>query len=264
MSTPPDKDGSFFYVLQDALKILYVDDDPILREFAVVNLTTEHATVATAGDGAEALKVLDAYEPDIMLLDLEMPSMDGFDVLEHVRAHERWGRLPVIVVTGREDVAAVERAFQAGAAAFVIKPLNWRLLSYQIRYVHRASRAEAQLLDANARAAGDTAQTGAQLQRMARESSRFLSAALGGLRPSRRRSPQSSRLGRGRLAYFTARASLSRLFSSLAKPAVMQAMIASASALGPWPFMAEPPAMVPLPLALAFTLPMPAFSRTQA
>src|SRR5204862_4151317 len=44
MSTPPDKDGSFFYVLQDALKILYVDDDPILREFAVVNLTTEHAT----------------------------------------------------------------------------------------------------------------------------------------------------------------------------------------------------------------------------
>jgi len=81
MSPPTDKDGSFFYVLQDALKIIFVDDDPILREFAVVNLTTEHATVATASDGEEALRVLDAYHPDIMLLDLEMPNMDGFEVL---------------------------------------------------------------------------------------------------------------------------------------------------------------------------------------
>jgi len=187
MSTPPDKDGTFFYVLQDALKIIYVDDDPILREFAVVNLTTEHATVATAGDGDEALKVLDAYEPDIMLLDLEMPQMDGFDVLGHIRASERWSRLPVIVVTGREDVSAVDRAFQAGATSFVIKPLNWRLLSYQIRYVHRTSRNETVLADARARAVADAARATAQLERLARESSQFLGAALSrepGLRPA--------------------------------------------------------------------------------
>lgn len=172
MSSPPDKDGTFFYVLQDALKIIFVDDDPILREFAVVNLTTEHATVATACDGEEALRVIEAFEPDIMLLDLEMPNMDGFEVLEHLRASETWRRLPVIVVTGREDVGAVDRAFQAGATSFVVKPLNWRLLSYQIRYVQRAALSEARLLAARPNEAER------QLERLARESSRFLTAAL--------------------------------------------------------------------------------------
>ncbi|HZZ37034.1 MAG TPA: response regulator [Caulobacteraceae bacterium] len=187
MSSPPDKDGSFFYVLQDALKIIYVDADPILREFAVVNLTTEHTTVATAADGAEAMKLFDAYEPDIMLLDVEMPRMDGIEVLERVRESATWGRLPVIVVTGREDASAVERAFQAGATSFVIKPLNWRLLSYQIRYVHRASKAEAALIAARSRANQEAARSAAQLERLARESSRFLTGALSrdpSLRPS--------------------------------------------------------------------------------
>lgn len=182
MSSPPDKDGTFFYVLQDALKIIYVDDDPILREFAVVNLTTEHATVATAGDGEEALKVIEAFQPDIMLLDLEMPKMDGFEVLERLRASETWRHLPVIVVTGREDVGAVDRAFQAGATSFVVKPLNWRLLSYQIRYVQRAALSEARLRAASEGVAGQDgdviAQLTRQLERLALESSRFLTAAL--------------------------------------------------------------------------------------
>ncbi|HEX7761876.1 MAG TPA: response regulator [Caulobacteraceae bacterium] len=175
MSSPPDKDGTFFYVLQDALKIIFVDDDPILREFAVVNLTTEHATVATASDGEEALKVVEAFQPDVMLLDLEMPHMDGFEVLDRLRASETWRRLPVIVATGREDVGAVDRAFQAGATSFVVKPMNWRLLSYQIRYVQRAAVSQAQLLAVHQASASDTEQ---QLQRLARESSRFLTAAL--------------------------------------------------------------------------------------
>ncbi len=183
MSSPPDKDGTFFYVLQDALKIIFVDDDPILREFAVVNLTTEQATVATACDGDEALRVIEAFQPDIMLLDLEMPNMDGFEVLERLRASETWRNLPVIVVTGREDVGAVDRAYQAGATSFVVKPMNWRLLSYQIRYVHRAAVSEAQLL-ANRQPSPSEAEQ--QLERLARESSRFLTAALTqapGLRP---------------------------------------------------------------------------------
>ena len=62
--------------------------------------------------------------------------------------------------------------------AFVIKPLNWRLLSYQIRYVHRASRAEAALMQARSRANQEAARSAAQLERLARESSRFLTQAL--------------------------------------------------------------------------------------
>ena len=83
------------------------------------------------------------WPADILLLDLEMPRMDGFEVLSRLRAEAgRLRNLPVIVVTGREDIDAIDRAFAAGATSFVSKPLNWRLLSYQIRYVRRAYEAE--------------------------------------------------------------------------------------------------------------------------
>jgi DNA-binding response OmpR family regulator len=136
------EDRGFFYVLQDAVRILFVDDDPIMREFAVVHLSTDKAEVALAGDGEEALERIGAERPDLVLLDLEMPRLDGFEVLARLRADPTTRDLPVIVVTGREDVTAIDRAFQAGATSFLVKPINWRLLSYQIRYVLRAGRSE--------------------------------------------------------------------------------------------------------------------------
>jgi CheY-like chemotaxis protein len=176
----PAGTGAFFYVLQDPLKILFVDDDPILREFAQVHLTTDAAQVRVAADGLEALEALESYQADAVLLDLEMPGMDGFEALDRLRADPRYASLPVIVVTGREDVAAVDRAFEAGATSFVVKPLNWRLLSYQLRYVHRATLAEQARRQAEALMEE-------RLLRVCAESSRFLAVALGAnpeLRPA--------------------------------------------------------------------------------
>jgi DNA-binding response OmpR family regulator len=167
MSIETGQPGEFFYVLQEPLNLLFVDDDPILREFAVVHLSSEQATVETAPDGASALARLETHIPDILLLDLEMPHMDGFEVLQRLRADPRLERLPVIVVTGRDDVAAVDRAFELGADFFDVKPIGWRLLSYKIRFVHRASQAE--------REARASAQS---LSNLALESSRFLQLAL--------------------------------------------------------------------------------------
>src|ERR1700743_2136887 len=93
MSANPDDAGPFFYVLQEAVRILFVDDDPILREFAIVNLATEHASVETAPDGDDALEAIEASPPDIVLLDLEMPNLDGFEVLKRLRADERFRAL---------------------------------------------------------------------------------------------------------------------------------------------------------------------------
>lgn len=140
-------EGRFFYVLDDAVRILFVDDDPIMREFAGVHLSSDKASVATAADGVEAVRIL-GEDPafDIVLLDLEMPLMDGFEVLSRIRGEDATMRLPVIVVTGREDVVAIDRAFQAGATSFLAKPINWRLLSYQVRYVHRTHVGEMALL----------------------------------------------------------------------------------------------------------------------
>jgi len=179
MTEQTKDDQGFFYVIQESAKILYVDDDPILREFAMVNLASEQATIVTAADGVDALAGLTEFGPDLMVLDLEMPRMDGFEVLERLRRNETWSRLPVIVATGREDVVAIDRAFECGATSFVVKPVNWRLLSYQIRYVLRSSRSEAVCLRAQARAARDAERAAAQLRELATDCSHFLVAALG-------------------------------------------------------------------------------------
>jgi DNA-binding response OmpR family regulator len=171
MAASPETAGSFYYVLQDSMRILFVDDDPILREFASVNLSTEKATIETAPDGQAALDAIRQNQPDMVLLDLEMPVLDGFEVLRALRADPRTESLPVIVVTGREDVEAVDRAFSLGATSFVVKPLNWRLISHQVRYVHRTAMAEKRMSEARSAAAE-------QLLALAREGAQFIAQAI--------------------------------------------------------------------------------------
>ncbi|SFS88309.1 response regulator [Brevundimonas viscosa] len=132
--------SGFFYVLEDEARLLFVDDDPILREFAQVNLESPATHVDVAAGGEEALQRMASQRYDLILLDLEMPGVDGFTVLERMRADPALREAPVIVQTGREDVEAIDRCFHLGATSFVMKPLNWRLLTYQIRYVLRAER----------------------------------------------------------------------------------------------------------------------------
>ncbi|WP_122466166.1 MULTISPECIES: response regulator [Brevundimonas] len=134
--------NEFFYVLDEKARLLFVDDDPILREFARVNLASESCDVEVAADGVEALERIAEQPFDLLLVDLEMPRMDGFELLGRLREDPRTAHLPVVVETGREDVTAIDRAFRMGATSFVSKPLNWRLLTYQLRFVLRAARAE--------------------------------------------------------------------------------------------------------------------------
>src|SRR5690348_6408107 len=102
---------TFFYVLDEKIRILFVDDDPILREFAMVNLTSDKAEVSVAADGDEAWRLLHDEPFDLVLLDLEMPKVDGFEILQSLRATPKLSRTPVVVVTGREDVGAIDKAF---------------------------------------------------------------------------------------------------------------------------------------------------------
>lgn len=132
---------TFFYVLDHPLRILAADDDPIMREFASVYLAAPKAEIETAADGAEALKMLGQANYDLLLLDLDMPVLSGFEVLAAIRADARLARLPIIVISGREDLDSIDRAFELGATSFVIKPVNWRLLAYQVKFVLRAASA---------------------------------------------------------------------------------------------------------------------------
>ncbi len=81
---------------------------------------------------------------DVALLDIEMPKLDGFSLLEEIRSDETLKQLRIIMLTGHDDIASIDRAYQLGADSFVTKPVNWRQLSYQIRYVIRTGLAESQ------------------------------------------------------------------------------------------------------------------------
>jgi DNA-binding response OmpR family regulator len=142
MSVAQVRNTPWSYVLDEPVRILVADDDPILREFASVHLSTPTATVVTAPDGAAALDLLKTAPCDLAILDIEMPVLDGFNLLASIRADPALSQLPVMMLTRHDDIASIDRAFTLGADAFSPKPVNWRLLSYQIRYVLRTCSLE--------------------------------------------------------------------------------------------------------------------------
>jgi len=136
------------YVFDEGTRILVVDDDPILREFASVYLASPASEIETVPDAEAALDCLSRKEFDIVLVDIGLPGMDGFELVQHMRAQERLRDLPIVILTVREDIASIDRAYAIGATSFATKPVNWRLFSYQLRYVIRASKVAAAARDA--------------------------------------------------------------------------------------------------------------------
>ena len=104
-----------------ARRLLVVDDDPNIREMVEMILGDEGYEVSTAGDGATALALLDHLQPDLILLDMKMPTMDGWEFSRHYR--RRPGpKAPVIVFTASQD--ASRRAREVGADGYVAKPFS--------------------------------------------------------------------------------------------------------------------------------------------
>ncbi len=119
--------------------VLVVDDDDTTRMLAHRSLELAGFEVQEGEDGIEALEALDRRLPDIILLDVDMPKLDGFATCARVRALPGGETLPILMVTGFEDPASIDRAYAAGATDFTSKPINWSLLNYRIRYLLRAS-----------------------------------------------------------------------------------------------------------------------------
>ena len=142
---PSVKDRPWSYVLAEPTKILVVDDDPILCEFAKVYLATPAAFIETAAGVDDAVERMKQEAFDIVLIDIEMPGRDGYDLLQIIRRDPRTANLPVMMLTGREDIASIDHSYDLGATAFTTKPVNWRQLSYHIRYLLRSSKIEQEL-----------------------------------------------------------------------------------------------------------------------
>jgi excisionase family DNA binding protein len=103
--------------------VLIVDDDPRLREYIRVNLEMEGYSVREAGNAEEGLRVLDESTPDLVLLDVMMPEVDGWELLRRVQEKHGVGTIPVIMFSGRVEEGADEAASR-GAQGFVGKPFD--------------------------------------------------------------------------------------------------------------------------------------------
>ncbi|WP_306394398.1 putative bifunctional diguanylate cyclase/phosphodiesterase [Telluria beijingensis] len=131
--------------------VLVADDDPVMRLLMLEMLAQVGLKGIEAGDGQEAADLAHARVPDLVLLDVDMPRMDGFAACRAIRAAERDGAcVPIVMVTGSDDVEAVTQAYEAGATDFVSKPINWPILGHRVLYVLRASDAIARLRIADA------------------------------------------------------------------------------------------------------------------
>ena len=104
--------------------VLIVDDDERLREYVRVNLEMEGYTVREAGSAEEGLGVLDEATPDLVLLDVMMPEVDGWEMLQRVQERHGIGTIPVIMFSGKVDSQGAEEAATRGAQGFIGKPFN--------------------------------------------------------------------------------------------------------------------------------------------
>ncbi|MES2259704.1 MAG: EAL domain-containing protein [Pseudomonadota bacterium] len=130
--------------------VLVADDDPVMRLLMLEMLAQVGLDAIEAEDGPAALVCFREQAPDLVLLDVEMPQMDGFAVCRAIRAMEGTVAVPIIMVTGGDDLEAVTHAYEEGATDFVSKPINWPILGHRVLYVLRASDAIARLRVADA------------------------------------------------------------------------------------------------------------------
>jgi excisionase family DNA binding protein len=104
--------------------ILIVDDDDRLREFVRVNLEMEGYAVREAANAEEGLKALEDEPPDLILLDVMMPQVDGWEMLQRVQERHGVGAIPVIMFSGKVDEQSLKTAATRGAQGFIGKPFN--------------------------------------------------------------------------------------------------------------------------------------------
>ena len=117
----------------DAL-IMMVDDEPIMMEIVQAHLEEAgYSRFISVEDSSKAFDVLAHQRPDILFLDLVMPEVSGFDVLERIRAHQEFTYLPVIVLTSSSDSFSKLRALELGATDFLAKPVDASELKLRLR-----------------------------------------------------------------------------------------------------------------------------------
>ena len=137
---------------QEALKILVVDDEPRNVKILQIQLKARGYTVYTAADGLEALDTVEKEMPDLILLDINMPRMDGFEVVKQIRADQATEFIPIVMITALRDTRENRiKSIEAGADDFIEKPFDSLEVLARVRSLLRIKQYQDTLAKHNAR-----------------------------------------------------------------------------------------------------------------
>ncbi|MCU0412666.1 MAG: response regulator [Bacteroidetes bacterium] len=116
--------------------VLIVDDSPTVRKFVSVSLSMQGFSVVAACDGMDALEKLPQSKFDLVITDLNMPNMDGFELIKALRENPDYKDLPVIILTSLGDEANKEQGAKLGVNSYVVKPFSLEKIQYEVsKYV---------------------------------------------------------------------------------------------------------------------------------
>ncbi|MEG4839751.1 EAL domain-containing protein [Microcoleus sp. B9-D4] len=146
--------------------VLIVDDEPDNFDVIETLLNDRHYQLHYAASGQEAIDSLNIFEPDVILLDVMMPGMDGIEVCQRIKAMPKWEALPIVMVTALTTKTELARCLTAGADDFISKPVNRLELTARVRSMLRIHRQYQQLVSFNARLEATVQQRTAELQTM--------------------------------------------------------------------------------------------------
>jgi two-component system, sensor histidine kinase and response regulator len=116
----------------DRPSILVIDDEPNNFDVIEILLTRENYHLHFASSGQRALDRLDIFQPDLVLLDVMMPDLDGIEVCRRIRASSQWQVVPILMVSALSDRRGIERCMSAGANGYIVKPVSRKELVTKI------------------------------------------------------------------------------------------------------------------------------------
>ncbi len=127
-------------------KILFADDDVGMRLLIRESLERSGFHVLEAENGEQLLDLFEIETPDLIMLDVMMPDIDGFTLCKQIRESDNGKNVPILLVTGCDDLDSIDEAYKVGATDFISKPVNWGLLGYRVKYLVRASGLQRELI----------------------------------------------------------------------------------------------------------------------
>ena len=125
--------------------LLVIDDDVVIRSMLVKALQKQNYDIIEAVNGAEGVELFRQHRPDMVLLDVLMPVMNGFEACNLMREIDPDRSIPVLMLTGLDDVNSVDKAFESGATDFITKPINWSLFTQRVRYALKSREMDFEL-----------------------------------------------------------------------------------------------------------------------